>query len=131
MVATLPMQIVKIVANSFGGPVVLLRSLAEGALIWAMWGLAVAAGGWLFGLIPVILLVPENWLLRHLRTSLALAAVFAWIAVLVEFQFWKLLLPYYTLAVRMFALYSLLLVVYAIVSAWVYLRLIAARGGNS
>jgi hypothetical protein len=111
--------------------VVLLRSLAEGTLIWALWTLAVAAGGWLFGLIPVILLAPESWLLRYRRTSLVLAGLFAWIAILVEFQVWKLVLPYYTLGVRMFTLYSLLLVVYATVSAAVYLRLIAARAGKS
>jgi hypothetical protein len=131
LIVTLPMQIAKIAANSFGGPVVLLRSLAEGTLIWALWTLAVAAGGWLFGLIPVILLAPESWLLRYRRTSLVLAGLFAWIAILVEFQVWKLVLPYYTLGVRMFTLYSLLLVVYATVSAAVYLRLIAARAGKS
>ena len=54
-----------------------------------------------------------------------------WIVVLVEFQVWKLLLPYHWLAVRMFTLYSLLLVVYATVSAAVYLRLIAEEQGNS
>jgi hypothetical protein len=132
MVVTLPMQIVKIVANSFGGPAVLLLSLAEGAVIWGLWGLAIAAGGWLFGFLPVVLLVPESWLLRHLRTSCALAAIFGWMVVLVEFQVWRLLLlPDHSLAVRMFTLYSLLFVVSAAVSAFVYLRLIALKRENS
>jgi hypothetical protein len=131
LVATLPMQIAKIWANGFGGPAILRLSLAEGTLIWTLWSLAVAAGGWLFGLVPIILLVSENWLLRHLRTSLALAAIFGWMVVLVEFQVWWLVLPYRTLAVRLFILYSLLLVVYTAVSAAVYLRLIAARGRHS
>jgi hypothetical protein len=131
MLATLPMQFVKIQASTFGGPTVLHLSLAEGTLIWGLWCLAIAAGGWLFGLVPVILLVPENWLLRHRRSSLTFAATFSWIAVLVEFEAWKSLLPYYHLAVRMFTLYSLVLVVYATVSAAVYLRLIAPKSGNS
>jgi hypothetical protein len=130
MVVTFPMQIAKIVANSFGGPAVLLLSLAEGGVIWGLWGLALAAGGWLFGFLPVILLVPENWLLRHLRTSSALAAVVGWIVVLAEFQVWKLLLPGHHMALRMFTLYSLLFVVYATVSAFVYLRLIALERVN-
>jgi hypothetical protein len=131
MAVTLPMQFAKIVANSFGGPMVLLLSLAEGTLIWGSWSLEVAVGGWLFGLIPVILLVPENWLLGHLRASLALAAVLGWTVVLDEFEVWKLVLPYNTLGVRMFTLYSLLLVVYTTVSAAVYLRLISPRGETS
>lgn len=131
MVATLPMQIAKIVANSFGGPMVLLWSLAEGTVIWGFWSLAIAAGGWLFGLVPVILLVPENWMLRHLRPSVILAAVFAWMVVLVQFQVWKLLRPYHTSEGRIFYLYSLFLVVFAAVSGFVYLRLLALRQGNS
>ncbi len=131
MVATLPMQFVKIRASAFGGPAVLRLSLAEGTLVWGLWCLGIAAGGWLFGLVPVIMLVPEDWLLRHRFSSLALAATLSWIAVLVEFEAWKALLPYYHLAVRMFTLYSLVLVVYATVSAAVYLRLIASRGENS
>jgi len=124
-VATLPMQIAKIMASSFGGPTVLLLSLAEGALIWALWCIIVAAGGWLFGLIPIVLLIPEDWLLRYPRTSLTLAAVLGWIVVLIEFEVWKLLRPYNYLAVREFILFSILLVVYTTVSAAVYLRLIA------
>jgi hypothetical protein len=131
MVATLPMQIAKIVANSFGGPGVLMWSLAEGIAIWSLWGLAIAAGGWLFGLVPVILLVSEDWMLRHLRTSVVLAALFGWMVVLVQFQVWKLLRPYHTSEGRMFYLYSLLLVVYATVSALVYLRLIAVKREDS
>ena len=127
---TLPMQFAKIAANAFGGPAAWLLSLAEGAMIWSAWALAIAAGGWLFGLIPVIALVPEKWLLRQPRTSIAVAAVFGWVAVLVEFQVWKLLQPYGSIAVRAFILYTLLLVVFVSVSAAVYLRLIAPEEHN-
>ena len=131
MVVTLPMQVVKIVANSFGGPAILLLSLAEGAVVWGLWGLAIAAGVWLFGFLPIILLVPESWLLGHLRTSLILAAVFGWTVVLVEFKVWKLLVPNHHLGVRIFTLYSLLFVVYSTASASVYLHRIAVEKRNS
>jgi hypothetical protein len=124
---TLPVQFAKIVANAFGGPAALLLSLAEGTMIWSAWALAIAAGGWLFGLIPVIALVPDKWLLRHPRTSIAVAAALGWVVVLVEFQVWTLLLPYHWLARRAFVLYTLLLVVFASVSAAVYLRLITPK----
>jgi hypothetical protein len=131
IVATLPMQFAKIAANTFGGPTVLLLSLAEGVLIWGLWSSIVAAGGWLFGLVPVVLLVPESWLLRHPRASLTLAAVFGWIVVLVEFEVWHLLLPYQYLPLRSFSLYSILLVVYTTVSGAIYLHLSAPLNPNS
>jgi hypothetical protein len=131
MVATLPMQFAKTVANTFGGPEVLLLSLVEGTIIWGLWGLAIAAGGWLFGLIPVILVVPEVWLVKHIRGTLTLAAILSWMVVLDKFEVWQLLLPNNTLALRLFTLYSLMLVIYATVSVAVYLRLIAPKTGNS
>ena len=124
---TMPVQFAKISANAFGGPAVWLLSLAEGAMIWSVWALAIAAGGWLFGLVPVIALVPEKWLLRHPRTSIAMAAALGWVVVLVEFQVWKLLQPYHSLGVRAFIVYTLLLVVFASVSAAVYIRLIVPK----
>jgi hypothetical protein len=129
-IVTLPMQIAKILANTFGSPMVLLRSIAEGTFVWALWSLAIAAGGWAFGLLPVILLVSESWLLLHRRNSLILASILAWMVVLIEFHVWDIVYPYYTLPVRMFTLYSLLLVIYATVSAAVYLRLTAAKEGK-
>jgi hypothetical protein len=122
--ATMPMQWVKIIADAYGGLAVLLLSLSQGTLIWGVWSLAIAAGGWLFGLVPVILFVPESWLLGHRRKSIAIAAILGWTVVLAKFEIWKLVLPYHTLALRMFVLYSLLLTVFAAVSAAVYLRLI-------
>jgi hypothetical protein len=124
---TLPVQFAKIAGSAFGGPAAWLLSMAEGAMIWSAWALVIAAGGWLFGLIPVIALVPEKWLLRHPRTSIASAAALGWTVVLVEFEVWKLLLPYHWLARRAFILYTLLLVVFASVSAAVYLRLIVPK----
>lgn len=124
---TMPVQFAKIAGSAYGGPAAWLLSQAEAAMIWSAWALAIAAGGWLFGLIPVIALVPERWLLRHPQTSIAVAAALGWGVVLVEFQVWQLLLPYHWLAVRAFILYTLLLVVFASVSAAVYLRLIAPK----
>ncbi len=124
---TMPVQFAKISANAFGGPAVWLLSLAEGAMIWSAWALVIAAGGWLFGLIPVIALVPEKWLLRHPQSSIAVAAALGWVVVLVEFQVWKLLLPYHWLDRRAFILYTVLLVVFASVSAAVYIRLIVRK----
>jgi hypothetical protein len=128
--ATLPMEFAKILGNTFVGPWAMVRSLAEGLLIWGAWCLAIAAGGWLVGLVPVALLVPEERLLRHRRACVAAGAILGWIVVLLEFRAWKLLLPYHYLQVRMFVIYSFLLVIYTTVSALVYLRWIA-RGRPS
>jgi hypothetical protein len=127
IVVTTPMQIVKIYVNATGGPGDLLRSLAAGALIWSAWSLAIAAGGWLFGFVPLIVIVHEDWFLRYPRVSVAIAAVLGWTVVLVEFEVWKLMQPDHTLEVRMFTLYSLLLIVFTAVSAAVYMRLAAKR----
>ena len=83
-----------VVANTFGGPWSLLLSLVEGTIIWGLWCLAIVAGGWLFGLIPVISLVPEDWLLRHRPQpgSFSQRPLAGWF-VLVKFEVWKLLLP--------------------------------------
>jgi hypothetical protein len=127
MVVTLPVQYAKIAVNATGGAASFFWSLAEGTMVWGIWSLAVAAGGWLFGLVPVIAIVPESWLLRHPRSAIAVAALLGWIVVLVEFRVWELVLPYHSLGVRAFVLYSSLLVVYASVSAAVYVRLIVPK----
>jgi len=117
------MQFTKIANNATGGPASLALSCAEGTVVWGLWTLAVAAGGWLFGLLPVIAIVPESWLIQHSRAAIAIASSVGWIVVLVEFKVWKLVLPYHSLGVRAFVLYTTLLVVYASVSAAIYLRL--------
>jgi hypothetical protein len=127
MLVTLPMQFVKIKVNATGGTGDLLWSLAAGTLVWGAWALIIAAGAWLLGFVPLIVMIPEGWLLGHPRVSVTLAAFLGWIVVLVRFEVWKLLLPYQTLAVRVFTLYSLLLIVLTAVSAIVYLQLIAAK----
>ena len=125
VVVTTPMQIVKIYVNATGGVGDLLWSLATGALIWGAWSLAIAAGGWLLGFVPLIVFVHGDWFLHYPRVSVAIAAVLGWMAVLFEFEVWKLLQPDHSLEVRMFTLYSLLLIVFTAVSAAVYLRLAA------
>jgi hypothetical protein len=125
VVVTLPMQFVKIVANATGGPGDLLWSLAAGALIWGAWSLAIAAGGWLLGFVPLIVFVPDKWFLQHPRVSIITAAALGWMVILLEFEVWKLLQPYHALEVRMFTLYSLLFIVFTGVSAAVYIRLAA------
>jgi hypothetical protein len=131
MAVTMPFQVQKIVVSNVGDFGALLLSLAEGTGIWGAWALAIAAGGWLFGLVPVILFVPEGWLLGHPRISIGLAALLGWIVVLAQFQVWRLFEPYHSLAVRMFIIYSLLLTVYTSFSALVYLRLMASRSEPS
>ncbi len=119
------MQIAKIYMNATGGPGDLLLSLAAGALIWGAWSLAIAAGGWLLGFVPLIVFIPDNWFLHYPRVSVAIAAALGWMAVLLEFEVWKLLQPDHSLEVRMFTLYSLLLIAFTAVSAAVYIRLAA------
>ena len=73
------------------------------------------------------MVVPEDWLLRHPRWAVAAAGLGGWVAVLIKFEVWRSVQPYHHLAVRMFSLYSLLLIVFTSVSAGVYLRVIARK----
>jgi hypothetical protein len=125
LVVTLPMQFVKIYSNAIGGPRPLLWSLVAGAWIWSVWLLAIAGGAWLFGGLPLILLVREAWLRRHPRRTIAISAFLGWSIVLYEFRIWRLLLPDEGLAVRGFCLYSLSMIALTGVAATVYLRLLA------
>ena len=125
MAVTLPMQYVKIYSNAVGGPRDLLWSLAAGTLVWGIWTLAIGAGAWLCGGLPAIAIIREEWLLLHRRWSIAIAALLGWVVVLMKFEIWRLLLPYQTLNVRIFTLYSLLFVIFCGVSAAVYLRMVA------
>jgi hypothetical protein len=126
-IITLPMLLWKLAVSSTGDAHNLLWSLSVGSLIWAAWTLAIVAGGWLLGFVPVIIFVSEKWLLGHPRTAIAIAAGMGWTVVFVEFQLWMLVLPHHTIAMRMFTLYSLLLISFPAVSAGVYLRRIRER----
>ena len=127
MAATLPMQFVKIAVNATGGPWDLLWSLAAGAMTWGAWSIAIGAGAWFLEFVPLIVVVPERWLLRHPRWAVVAAGLGGWGAVLIRFEVWLLLQPYHYLAVRVFSLYSILLIVFTSVSTGVYLRVIARK----
>jgi hypothetical protein len=121
--ATMPMQIYEICTNALGGLRPLLWSLGAGTLIWCIWTFIIAAGAWLLGGMPVALVVPEEWLLRHRWQAIAIGGVLAWLVVLVRFEVWDLLRPDHAFSPWLFTLYSLLLVVFAVATAAVYLRL--------
>ena len=132
MVVTLPLALLKVWTewvgtNSLGGWRPLLWSLGAGTVIWFVWTLAIVLGAWLLGALPAIALVREDWLLRHKGRVVLVSAVLAELAVLVKFQFWRWLLPEYYLDARLFALYSLLLVVFATTTAAVYLQSMGRR----
>jgi hypothetical protein len=127
MAATLPIQFAKIAVNATGAPWDLLWSLAAGAMTWGAWSIAIGAGAWFLEFVSLIMVIPERWLLRHPRWAVVAAGICGWLAVLIKFEVWRLLQPYHYLAVRMFSLYSILLIVFTSVSAGVYLRLIAQK----
>ena len=130
MVVTLPLALFKVWTesvvwtNSAGGWRLRLWSLGAGAGIWFGWTLAIIFGAWLVGGLPAIALVREDWLLRHKRLSVLLSAAMAELVVLVRFQFWRWFLPESYFDPWLLTLYSLLLVVFAVTVAGVYLRLI-------
>jgi len=120
--ATLPMQWFKVAQNATGGVGSLLWSLAAGSAIWAAWTLAIVAGGWLLGFLPAIALLREGWMLGHPRRTMAFAGLFGWAVVLAKFDSWKFFRPGHEIPVRLFSLYSLLLVIFPVVAARLYLR---------
>jgi hypothetical protein len=125
LVATLPMQFVKIYGNAFGGLRPLLWSLAAGTWIWSVWLLAIAGGAWLFGGLPLIAMVRESWLRSHPFRAIVISALLGWSIVLVKFKVWKLLLPDEGLSVRGFCLYSLTMIALTGVATAVYCRRLA------
>lgn len=125
--ATLPMQIHEIASNPAGGWRAIAWSLSAGTLVWLVWTLAIAAGGWLGGALPVTLFVPEGWLLRHRRPAIAMSAAIGWVVVLIQFQVWYVYKPDYSINRWLLTLYSLLLTVFSGVTAAVYLRIRAYR----
>ena len=127
MAVTLPMQVYQIVTNDLGGRRSLLWSLGAGILVWLGWTLMIAAGGWLFACLPAIVFFREEWLLRHRSMIVAGSAVLALTVVIIEMRTWRMFLPEFDFHPWAFFLYTLLLMVFAIVTAAVYLRLAAAR----
>jgi hypothetical protein len=125
MIVAMPMQLVKICSGNIGGLPSLLWSFVAGALVWGWWTLAFVSGGWLCAALPLIALVRESWMLRHPQRSVGICAALGCLVVLLQFKVWELTRPGHSLGIRMFTLYSLLLVVFPAVSAAVYLRLIA------
>ncbi len=124
MLVTLPMQAYKIVVNSNGGLRPLLWSLGAGMLVWFVWTLPVAAGGWLVVGLPVVAFVREEWLLKHRWLAIGTGTMLAWLIVLVEFRVWRLLTADPPHNYRMLILYSLLFAGFAAGTASVYLWLL-------
>jgi hypothetical protein len=127
MVVTLPMALFKVWTNALGGWGPLLWSLGAGAAVWLLWTLAITAGAFLFGALPAIMFVREEWLLRYKGRVMAISAALAMLVVLIRFQFWLFVLPEYYFEPWLFTLYSLLLGVFAPTAAAAYLRLIGRR----
>ena len=128
--ATMPMQVFQIVQNNLGGLRSLLWSLAAGMYVWLIWTLIIAAGGWLLGCVPAVLVIPEKWLLRRRRWVLAASAIMACAAVMTLTRTWRFFSPDYTFHPWLFSLYTLLLLVFAVVTAAAYLRLIGREAGR-
>jgi hypothetical protein len=124
---TLPMQWFRMCGNADGGLRPMPYSLAAGALVWLGWTLAIACGAWALAGLPAAVLLPHSWLAQHRRWFVAASASLAWVVVLIRFETWKLLIPGHGLSPWLFSLYSLLLVVFAWVTAVAYPRLLERR----
>ncbi len=129
MAVTLPMQFTKIYMSALGGRRALLWSLGAGTAVWCAWSLIIAAAAWLWGGLPLIAIVRERWLLRHRRTAVVVSGTLGWLVVLLRFKVWDLLLPEARLEMRIFTLYTLLLVIFTSVATAVYLRRVARLRG--
>jgi hypothetical protein len=121
---TLPMQLLGIYHRADGDLRGMGTSLLMGALVWAVWSLALAGAILCCGGLPVLLIVRERWLFSHRRRAVALAALGGWAAVLVQFQIWRIVVPDHLLDYWLFSLYSLLFVIFTAVTATLYLRLV-------
>jgi len=122
---TLPLQAIRILANTGSDAHLFAADLRLGALVWAAWTLSIAGVAWVCGCLPVAVFVPVKWLREHPSKSLALAAAAAWIVVLVRFEIWSLLGPEPYMNFWLFWLYSLFFVAFAITTELVYLRTLA------
>jgi len=122
---TLPMQLLGIYHRADGDLRGMGISLIMGALIWVAWSLAVVGAILCCGGLPILVIVREQWLLAHRRRAVALAGFGGWVAVLAEFQVWRLVVPDHLLNYWLFSLYSLLFIVFASVTAALYLRFVS------
>ena len=91
--ATSPMQVISMHGNLGHDPRLFAETVAMGLPIWFLWTFGIAAIAWLLGCVPLAALASADFLHRHRRLVLILAAGAGWNAVLVKFKIRSLFGP--------------------------------------
>ncbi len=123
---TLPMELWRICSDSVGGLAPLLQSIAMGFLVWSVWTLFIMCAMWCCGLLPILAVVREGWLLRRRGWAVAFGGMLGLSVVLVKFKVWHALMgPHRSVTGWLFTLYCLAFTIFGSFTTAVYSRLVA------
>lgn len=124
---TFPMQMIRIHENLGGNIRVYSVELLQGAIVWVVWTMSFAGLGWLLCCLPIVTFVPEEWLVRNSKQTIRLAGAAGLVMVLVEFRIWDIFRAESYMDWWLLGVYCLYFVVFAVFTAFVYLRLLSKR----
>ena len=79
-IVTIPFEVAQAMRYASGYPHHLLKILAEGFLVWAVFTLFMGLVGWLPLAVPVALLVPPRWIVRWRAIVIPLAVAVAFLS---------------------------------------------------
>jgi hypothetical protein len=123
LLASAPAMMVIGWRDSEHDPKIFFATLGFGLLAWAGWTLLLVAASWLLFVLPIALLVPPAFLLRHrarvllLTTFLALVVVFTKMYVYQDAAASRVILRFV-----LYMPYGALAVFFAVTTAWWYIR---------
>jgi len=128
-IVTSPFQIVEVLRNSGSNLPLLLSALGYGFLVWMMITMAGVTVVWGGILLPIALLVPPPWLLRHRRVEIGSCMCLSVIAVSYMVHVWT---HFYHdgIGLMNFEIYAGFAAAFSGVTAYCYLRFLARESKN-
>ncbi len=123
--AALPAEILIGLRDTHGEPQLLAQTMMLGLAVWGVWTLVLALGAWLIFAVPCVLIFQPAMLVRSRRLVLSLTALLAVVlAFLYLYPFRDHAASHLALSFFLYMPYGCFAVFFAIVTAWIYLRLV-------
>ena len=127
-VAAIPAEVFIGLRDAGSEPRLLAATLSMGLGVWAVWTLLLAFAAWLIFAVPCVLIADPAWLIRfRARLLLAIGAVSLLAVILKLWSFQDHAASTPALRFILYVPYGCFAVVYAVVTAWIYIRLANSR----
>ena len=127
-IAALPAEVFIGMRDAGGEPKLLAATLSMGLGVWAIWTLLLAVAAWLIFAVPCAMMASPEWLVRfRVRVLFGVGAV-ALLTVLIKlWSFQDRAASTATLRFILYVPYGCFAVVFSVVTAWLYVRLVRRR----